>query len=416
MSVGERRGFALILVLALTMRVGAALYLGNTVSGLSGAQDEVSYSELGHRYAEGHGLTFPRNWYPWIKADAPQSYYSASMSLLLAGIYTVFGYKPLVARLLFAGLGTGVVAMVYLLARRLFDQRVATVAGLISAVYAYLVFYSVTLVTETPFTLALLISIYLAYDLRREDRLRTWIGLGITLAITLLFRMAVIFFTPGLLGWIAFTQRKHLWRLSIPVWIIIVAVAPFTYENHERWGRFLLLEAQFGHVFWNGNHPGHNWDFHPYQTFRIPAEVLASNNDAAITAELLRMGIQNVTSAPLHFMVLTATRLREFFTFWPTQDSTLAANTLRITSFGAVLPVALLGLWLTLSNWRRLLPVYLFLALHTGVYALTWTMIRYRVPMDTFFVIFAAVGLIGLVCRMRQGRWYDEAPSELVAN
>ena len=82
-SPRERRIFWVLLLLALLVRIGAALYLGNEVSGLSGAQDEVSYSMLGQRYTEGHGLTFPRPWYPWIRADTPQSYFSASMSLTL---------------------------------------------------------------------------------------------------------------------------------------------------------------------------------------------------------------------------------------------------------------------------------------------------------------------------------------------
>ncbi|MEZ4672700.1 MAG: hypothetical protein R2932_00440 [Caldilineaceae bacterium] len=54
----------LILGVAFLLRLGAALYLGNTVSGLSGANDEITYSMLGHRFATGHGMTFPEPWYP----------------------------------------------------------------------------------------------------------------------------------------------------------------------------------------------------------------------------------------------------------------------------------------------------------------------------------------------------------------
>ncbi|MCB0123139.1 MAG: hypothetical protein KDE58_12880, partial [Caldilineaceae bacterium] len=80
-----------ILAVALLLRIGAALYLGNTVSGLSGANDEITYSMLGHRFATGHGMTFPEPWYPWIAADAPQSYFSYTFSLFIAGIYKLFG-------------------------------------------------------------------------------------------------------------------------------------------------------------------------------------------------------------------------------------------------------------------------------------------------------------------------------------
>ncbi len=152
--VNNHKWLLLILAVAFILRVAAAFILGNDISGLSGAHDEISYSMLGERFASGHGMTFPENWYPWIKADAPQSYYSYTMSLFLAGIYGVFGYHPLAARLIMAILSTLIVLMIYIISKRLFNQQVALLSAGIAAVYAYLIFYGVTLVTETPFILA----------------------------------------------------------------------------------------------------------------------------------------------------------------------------------------------------------------------------------------------------------------------
>jgi hypothetical protein len=135
-----------ILALALIVRVAASIYLGNTVSGLSGAQDEISYSTLGERFATGHGLTFPTFWYPWIQPDAPQSYFSATMSIYLGIIYKLFGYYPIIARLITSVLGTIVVGLIYLLAEDIFGRKVAIVSGVIAALYSYLFFYSATLV------------------------------------------------------------------------------------------------------------------------------------------------------------------------------------------------------------------------------------------------------------------------------
>jgi hypothetical protein len=165
---------------------------------------------------------------------------------------------------------------------------------------------------------------------------------------------------------------------------------PLTIRNYLLWHEFLLLEAQFGHVFWNGNHPGHMGDFHPFYVFPIPPEVLASQNDVIITNTLLRMGVQNVLNQPWDFVMLTLTRLREFFLFWPTTDSTFAANLLRVFSFGVIVPFALYGFFANLRRFPELAPIYLFMVVHTGIYAVTWTMIRYRIPLDPFFILFAA--------------------------
>ncbi|MBK8045652.1 MAG: glycosyltransferase family 39 protein [Anaerolineales bacterium] len=152
--------------------MATAIYLGNTVSGLSGAQDEISYSMLGQRFASGHGMTFPSEWYPWIKPDAPQSYYSFTMSFFLAAIYKLFGYLPLAARLITGLLSAVIVWLIYRIAQMLFNDAVALISAVIAAVYAYLIFYGVTLVTETPFILALLTSIYISLKIvQRPNRL-----------------------------------------------------------------------------------------------------------------------------------------------------------------------------------------------------------------------------------------------------
>jgi 4-amino-4-deoxy-L-arabinose transferase-like glycosyltransferase len=391
-SIPTYRYLLLILASAFLLRMALAFYLGNTVTGLSGGHDEISYSMLGERFASGHGMTFPEDWYPWIKADAPQSYFSYSISFYLGTIYTIFGYQPLIARLITGLLSTGLVLMIFLVAREFFDERVALISSAIAAGYAYLIFYGVTLLTETPFMLALLIAIYVALKLKEKPTLRLWVLLGLSLAVTVLLRMAVIAFVPLLLLWVAFEidRRSQLKMLLIPAGLIVLAILPFTIRNYLLWDQFMLLEAQFGHVFWNGNHPNHQGDFHPYEVFDIPAEVLALNNDAQITSRFLRMGVQNVLDDPRHFVLLVLTRLRELFKFWPTEDSSTLANLLRLFSFGLILPFTIIGLLLNLRHWRRLAPIFLFILIHTSIYAVTWTMIRYRIPLDIFFIMFAA--------------------------
>lgn len=384
-----------ILAVALLLRVAAAVALGDEIRGLSGANDEITYSTLGARMAEGHGLTFPTGWYPWIKADRPQAYFSFAMSGGLGILYSITGNHPLAARLLMALAGTGVVGLIYLLGLRYFGRRVALVGAGVSAVYAYLIFYSASLVTETPFTLAVLASIYLAGSVALEPSVKNWAFLGLALMVAVHARMAIVFFIPLLLLW-AFYKAKgaRLVHAAIPLVMIGLSIAPFTWWNYQTWGHFVPLQTQFGHVFWNGNHPGHHGNFHPFKVFEIPEEVLALDNDAEITNRLLEMGIDNVRKNPGDFLSLTITRLREMFVFWPRESSSTAANILRVLSFGLVAPWALGGLILNLKRWRELLPILLFVVTHVGVHAVTWTMIRYRVPMDPFLILLAASALV----------------------
>jgi hypothetical protein len=44
--------------------------------------------------------------------------------------------------------------------------------------------------------------------------------------------------------------------------------------------------------------------------------------------------------------------------------------------------------------------VYLFLLLYTGIHILTWTLIRYRLPVDAVLLAFAGLALLDLFLRI----------------
>ena len=201
-----------ILLAALALRMATAFLLGNEVRGLSGAQDEITYSMLGHRFVQGFGLTFPQNWYPWIKADAEQAYFSDAISYYLAAIYALFGYQPLAARIATGLLSTASVGLLYLLSTRLFGRTVGLFAAAIAAGYAYLIYYGVTLVTEPLFILALLVTMLITYSILDRPVLWKWLALGLTLALAVLLRMAVIFFVAALILWLFLRVKQQRWR------------------------------------------------------------------------------------------------------------------------------------------------------------------------------------------------------------
>lgn len=388
----------LILLLAFLLRAGTAVWLGNKMEVLEagGTHDQVSYDMLAYRLAQGYGFTFPQAWYPWVPADTPTSYYSGIMVLHLAVLYQIFGYNPLIPRLLYALLGTIIVLLIYRLGKKLFGERAALLAALLAAVYAYLILYSATLLTETPFILFLLLALDQAYQLLETPRPGTFLLLGVGLAGALLFRMAVLPFVAVLLIWLVLKLRQQqkrypAWQILIPCGLMVVAVAPWTIRNYELYGRFMLLESQFGHVFWNGNHPDRPSDWGEVGWVApIPAD-LADLNEADLTYELLSRGQQEVLAHPDRFLRLTLGRARVFFMFWPSASSSLMSNVGRVLSFGLFLPFMLAGLILSLKSWQKLLPIYLFLVIHLGVYLSSWVMIRYRVPADALLLLFAGL-------------------------
>jgi len=161
----------LILGLSALLRLAAALWLGDVVIELPGTADQISYHTLALRLLDGHGFTFSQPWWPMTAANAATAHWSYLYTFYLTGVYALFGPHPLVARLIQA-LIVGILhpLLAYLLAMRLFhDSRVGLVAAALTAVYAYFVYYSATLMTEPFYITAILASLYLAILL--ADRL-----------------------------------------------------------------------------------------------------------------------------------------------------------------------------------------------------------------------------------------------------
>jgi Dolichyl-phosphate-mannose-protein mannosyltransferase len=84
-------------------------------------------------------------------AGGPSAFRPPGYPYFLAGVYKVAGHRVRAARLAQALLGTAVVALIALLAWRLWDRRVALIAAALAAVYPPLIIVGTALLTESLF-------------------------------------------------------------------------------------------------------------------------------------------------------------------------------------------------------------------------------------------------------------------------
>jgi 4-amino-4-deoxy-L-arabinose transferase-like glycosyltransferase len=435
----ERRILIFILAVSVLLRVMAALYLGNQVELLPGINDQISYHTLSLRLLDGHGLTFGEFWWPATKAGSPTAHWSYLYLGFLAALYKIFGANPLIPRLLQA-VAVGILQpyLVFLLGRRIFNNLVGLVSAALTAIYGYFIYYSAALMTESFYIVAILLSLYLAImitDWARElkDRPKIWrilkwgIFLGISLGIVILLRQLFLLFVPFLFIWIWLRAgSKSLGVLGISGLFLIVLILPITIFNYSRFNRFVLLNTNAGFAFFWGNHPIYGTKFEPilpeemgsYQEL-IPEE-LKGLNEAALDQELLRRGIQFVLDDPVRYIRLSLSRILPYINFWPSSESGMVSNLVRVGSFGIMLPFILFGLYVSFIQRKKpllkqpLSLLYLFMIVYAGIHILTWTLIRYRLPIDAVFVIFASLGLVDLLNRFPKARdWLELSTQRL---
>jgi hypothetical protein len=409
---------ALILTVSVILRLVVAFYLGDKVPPPVNAPDDTSYSYLAERLADGHGYSFDRPWYPFGKpADYPTAHWSFLYTLYLAAVYALFGPHPLAARLVGAVLG-GILLplMVYRLVRRLFPSQepVALIAMGCGAFYAFFILYASRLITETYYIVGLLWTMERGMALAKRPTLLRAVVLGLALGITTLLRQSIlpwaILFFAWLLwaGWRSGRLRHMFGALVVAGMVLLLAMAPFTIRNYLVYDDFLLLNSNAGYAMYSAQHPMHGTSFQEFTAAPMPQELRDQNLDEPqLDRELMSRGIGYVLDDPGRYFMLSLSRVRDYFEFWPTSDTSLLHNVGRVVSFGLFLPFMLLGIFLALrrseqlhtpADWKEfsttpLAIVLLFAGFYSLLHIMTWAMPRYRLPVDAVLLPLAALAL-----------------------
>jgi 4-amino-4-deoxy-L-arabinose transferase-like glycosyltransferase len=454
--VSPRTTLWLIILGAIVIRVGIAVYLGDRIEELRGGTwDQRSYDLLAQRVADGYGFSFEKDWWPNTRAGEPTAHWSYLYTLALAGIYALFGHYPLIARLAQAVVvGLLMPCLVYRLGRRTFGQRAGLIAAAVTAVYLYFAHYAASLMTESLYIVGVLWTLDVAMRLATEiskpepqtwrlglDR-RVWLGLelGLAMAFTLLLRQVIVVFLVLLVLWLLWAawRRAGLRLLSSPLLaaglVVVILILPWVVRNYLAFGQVTFMpNTNSGFAFYWSNHPIYGTRFEAvlspdhgvtYQEL-IPPD-LRHLNEAALDRALLVRGLAFLIEDPGRYLLLSLSRIPVYFLFWPTADSTALSNAARVLSFGLVLPFMVLGLVLAVRKMpalyvpRRelhqaaqllgptvqpgrdlgleyLVLLLLFVVSYAAMHVASWANVRYRLPVDAILIIFAAYALDRLV-------------------
>jgi 4-amino-4-deoxy-L-arabinose transferase-like glycosyltransferase len=426
-----QRPLLLILLISVILRVGAAFYMGDTVIDLPGIFDQISYHNLALRVAGGNGFSFGELWWPITPANAPTAHWSFLYTLYLTLIYILFSPHPIIARIIQAII-VGILHpyITYRIGEKVFNRNVGLAAAAVTAIYIYFFYYGAALMTEPFYITTIVLSLYMALlvtesrDIKRE----IWLGvaLGVSIGIALLLRQVYLLFLPFLFLWVwivRFRQNRSLPIVStgISIALIVVFVLPVTLYNYSRFDRFVLLNTNSGYAFFWGNNPIYGTKFIPIlptEAYRdmIPEE-LRHLDEAALDQELLKRGMQFVMDDPQRYVLLSLSRIPPYFKFWYSADSGTLSNISRIASFGVTLPFMIYGLVLGVKKilvekgnrlWNLIISpiglLLLFTVVYSGVHILTWTLVRYRLPVDAVLIPFAGLALVDIAERITKRR------------
>jgi hypothetical protein len=432
-----RRPLIVIVLLGALLRLSWSLYQGDTVQALPGVHDQITYHTLALRVLHGQGFSFDTGWWPATQAGAPTAHWSFLYTLYLAAVYLVFGVHPAAARLI-QSLAVAVLHpwLSWRIGRRLFGEQAGLAAALFASAYGYFIYYAGCLMTESFFVVAILWSLDIATAMafpgpaRGSPPRRSWTCLGVAAGAAVLLRQVFLLFVPFLLGWLVRELRRsdrregraRVFRGVATAGVVMLAmILPWTARNYLAFKRFVLLNTNAGFAFFWANHPVHGSRFIPVLNDddrsygRLIPEDLRNQDEATMDRELLGRGLRFAIDDPKRYLMLSLSRAKEYFRFWPSGGSGTAGNLARALSFGLFLPFMVIGVLSVLGRCfraRTAAPseatqsrcsghflLLLFVSVFTLIHLLSWALIRYRLPVDGVLLLYAGAGVLWLARR-----------------
>ncbi|MHB8134434.1 MAG: glycosyltransferase family 39 protein [Anaerolineaceae bacterium] len=432
LTISEKNLLVLIIIGSVLARLLASIILGNQVTQMPGIADQVTYHTLAQRVMNGFGFTFDQPWWPATHPGDPTAHWSYIYTFYLVFVYKIFGVNALLARIIQAiVIGILQPLLLYKISKIIFPE----ISGLFSAgwiaIYPYLIYYSAALMTESWFTTVVLAVFWSAIRLKPTQTTTSYyLVLGVLSGTAILLRQVFMLFVPFLFLWILWNQRnsgllKSIKNLVVSGLIIFIMILPFTIFNYQRFDRFVLLNTNAGFAFFWSNNPIYGTQFVgilPEEMgnylMMLPVE-LKGLDEASLDSELLKRGLNFVFENPGTYALLSLSRIPILFDFLPSQDSSLLSNITRVTSFGFALPFMVFGIWLSIKSILKSKIIFfdspislilIFGFVYSAIHILTWSLVRYRLPIDALFLVFAGLALSKLSIFVRK-RYANNQPA-----
>jgi hypothetical protein len=217
-------------------------------------------------------------------------------------------------------------------------------------------------------------------------------------------------------GYRARRLRKTIGAVACAAGLTALMILPFTARNYSAYGQFLLLNSNAGYAMFSAQHPMHGTTFQEFAPAPVPAD-LNGLNEAQLDRVLMQRGIGFVLAEPGRYLLLSLSRIPDYFEFWPTPDTAPLNNLGRVGSIGVLLPFILAGIIMAVrlagpqaqGGWRAfsatpLALLLLFMIVYSLLHIFTWAMPRYRLPVDAVAIPLAAIALDALALALLK-RW-----------
>lgn len=374
--------------------------------------DSTRYEQIGLNLARGHGYSAsPAPPYQPDLLRAPL--YPA----LLAAVFRIFGHDLTAVRVVQALLLSLLVPLGWMIARHVFDRRVALTTAWLVALYPFYWQYSGNILSDGPAAVVTALAVLaLSWSLKRPALAALVAGLAgglmcLIKPVMLLFPMAaaVIYALASLPA-----DRPRRWaRAALYALGFAAIVLPWTMRNAAVAGRFVPVTAGKGIIIYQMARfaeTGYGFPEYHQKIETSDPRLLRGRAapDPAVTlqldADLTRDAVAIIRTHPAGYLrAIIRNPLLVWLNLWTFTDGRLVLSPAGLLISSGTLLAALAGIIIARRQWRRALPLLGLIAYLSLAHAPLWTEPRQSIPGRLLLLIFAAVALVALYGRVIAG-------------
>jgi 4-amino-4-deoxy-L-arabinose transferase-like glycosyltransferase len=346
-----------------------------------------------------------------VPVDTPTSMWDPLYIVIYAGMLGI-GLKGFIGmRMLNMLFGAITVMIGFRTGLLLGGKRTAWIAGLALACYPYYIYYTGLAMPET-LNIMLLAAVMWALIMAAHKLNVGWsIVLGVLIGLLALTRSNIILFIPFLLLFILLNnarkgmQAKKLLSILIIVASFMAVMSPWIIRNYNIHGRLMLIPNRSGINLWMRNSPDAMAPELAAAGQSIPQNILddlkekellefpvfAGKDEIERDQILQERMLRFIAANPGYFAYMSWLRLGDFMAVVGPNIRGLIAVIAGWLSYGIALLFAIMSLWFLRRRFRDLWIFYVLILYYIVSHALLHGGIQYRLPIDQFIVLLAAM-------------------------
>ncbi|MDR1915043.1 MAG: hypothetical protein LBQ58_00510 [Synergistaceae bacterium] len=268
-------------------------------------------------------------------------------------------------------------------------------------IYPSLLAYQCMLMTETFFIFFLVWGFAFLF-LWERGATPMFVYATLTFMLSLYVRPVITTLMPVLIG-VRCLVLENFWRNRIKFVILscaifIVCMSPWWIRNWSVFGEFVPFAPSSGNLYL-GNNPvnktaGIDWSTDVDQ--EVVSRINSSGDELLISKEYMKEAKKYIVENKAIFLRNMWLKFKRFWNFTSNYKGEKYSTAFRLynlsllLSWGVACPLGIVSVFLNRKKWRELLPIYLLIIYYTFIHTVVIASIRYRLPIEPFFIIMGA--------------------------